>query len=606
VYMQKITLIFFLLQIIMCNTKVLAQEKDTFFLAKKRGLLGKLGKSISASPPSTKPMKVVNPFLQYKGKIIRNIEFLPLGFDTNIYDTTLVKNNFGVRVANTFHKNTRKKILQNNLFFKEGDIIYPLLLADNERHLRGVPFLQDARIIIDEIPRSKDSVDILVITRDVFSIGGNIDVSSAKRGELELREENFQGSGTKISFAGLYDKERTPMYGMGGEIKGRNINGSFIDFSVGFRNFKDAYNSGRKEETTIYTRIEKPLVSAYVASTGAIEAAFNKTANNYQLTDSLYKSDYHYTYFNIDGWYAYSFGGKNLSPSNKETRIRSFFALRGFHQKYYRIPDIFDGKADYRYVNMTGYLTSINIFKQNFYKTNFVYGFGIYEDVPDGFSVSLTSGWSNKNKRKRPYAGIDFLFTHYNKKGFYSTYTFRTGGNFYKKRFEDYELLFNVDHFTKLNRLNAKWFNRNFFGFGFTTQINPFINTPLFLNSVYGLPYFSNGYITGDLRATGRAESVFYGISKILGFRFAPFVFTDASLIKPVKQNFNKTDLYTALGGGIRSRNENLVFGTMELRGYYFPRTNPGVKSWKIEFATGLRFRFFSQFIKKPDFVVLN
>ena len=544
--------------------------------------------------------------MKYKEKVIRNIEFLSLGFERNIYDTTLIKKSFGTRMANQVHKNTTKKVIRNNLFFKEGDRLYPLLMADNERHLRELPFIRDVKILVDELPDTKDSIDIIVITKDVFSIGGNIDISNTKRAEAEVREENFEGSGTKIAFSGLYDKERLPMYGVGGEIKRRNIQGSFVDVATGFKNFKNAYNSGRREEVTLYTKIEKPLVSAYLASTGAIEASYNKTVNNYQLTDSLYKSDYNYTYLNIDAWYAYSFGGKKMKSKNMETRIRSFFALRTFYQNFYRAPSISDGKIDYRYVNMLGGLVSLNIFKQNFYKANFIYGFGIYEDVPEGFSLSLTTGGSKKDQRSRPYAGLDFLYTHYNKKGFYSAYTFRMGGNFFKKRFEDYELLFNVDHFTRLKHLGPKWYNRNFFSFGFTTQINPYINTPLFLNSAYGLPYFNNGYIAGDLRATGRAESVFYGTTKILGFRFAPFVFADASLLKPVKQNLDKTDLYSAFGGGIRSRNENLVFGTMELRGYYFPRISEGFKSWKIEFATGLRFRFFSQFIKRPDFVVLN
>ena len=77
------------------------------------------------------------------------------------------------------------------------------MLADNERYLRELTFIKDVRLIIDEIPGIKDSIDIIVITKDVFSIGGNVDINKVKRAELELREENFRGSGTKISFAGL-------------------------------------------------------------------------------------------------------------------------------------------------------------------------------------------------------------------------------------------------------------------------------------------------------------------------------------------------------------------------------------------------------------------
>ncbi|MFZ1453687.1 MAG: hypothetical protein WAT20_13360, partial [Ferruginibacter sp.] len=59
-------------------------KNDTFFLAKKKGLLGRLGKSISRTPPDEAPAKVENPFLEYKGKIIRSIEPIRLGFEYDI------------------------------------------------------------------------------------------------------------------------------------------------------------------------------------------------------------------------------------------------------------------------------------------------------------------------------------------------------------------------------------------------------------------------------------------------------------------------------------------------------------------------------------------
>ncbi|MBK7885572.1 MAG: hypothetical protein IPJ81_18570 [Chitinophagaceae bacterium] len=115
--MRKIAFFTFLFYFV-CNTYTSAQPgKDTFFLAKKKGLLGKLGRSISTNAPPTIPVKIVNPFLQYKGKIIRYIEFLSLGFERNIYDTTLIKNSFGIRIARQVHKNTTKNVVKNNLFF---------------------------------------------------------------------------------------------------------------------------------------------------------------------------------------------------------------------------------------------------------------------------------------------------------------------------------------------------------------------------------------------------------------------------------------------------------------------------------------------------------
>src|SRR5205823_6151982 len=105
----------------------------------------------------------------------------------------------------------------------------------------------------------------------------------------------------------------------------------------------------------------------------------------------------------------------------------------------------------------------------------------------------------------------------------------------------------------------------------------------------------------GDMRATVRGESVFFNTRKALGFRFAPFMFGDVSMIKPTKMNLSHADIFTAVGGGVRSRNENLIFGTIELRGYYLPRRYADMSVWKIELNSNIRFRYRSVFIKRPD-----
>ena len=119
---------------------VLAQQKnvkpDTFFLAKKKGIFGRFGKMISSNDPLSEPAKVENHFLKFKGKIIRYIDIVRLGFDRNINDTDEVKNNFWISLANRFHKNSKEHTISHNLFFKEGQKLYPYLLADNQQVLR--------------------------------------------------------------------------------------------------------------------------------------------------------------------------------------------------------------------------------------------------------------------------------------------------------------------------------------------------------------------------------------------------------------------------------------------------------------------------------------
>lgn len=580
------------------------EKKDTFFLAKKKGILGKLGKSLATDPPNQEPVKVLNPFTLFSGKFIRNIDIMRLGFERNINDTNLIKNSLGVIVANGLHKKTTIKVIHNNLFFKEGDKLNPFLLADNERHLRDQVYFQDARILVEPIAGVVDSVDVLVITKDIFSIGGSLDMHSASQISLQVQNENLGGSGSRLLFSTLYDMHRNPKFGFGSEVLKRNIKGTFIDASLGFQTFKSAFNSGRFEETYIYSHFEKPLVTPYIPWIGALDMAINRTSNAY-LQDTVYQNNFKYKYHTIDGWFGYNFGSHRFLYQNMKLRVRKFITIRALNQHFSDIPLINHSVYDYRYANVAGVLAAFNIFKQDAYRANFIYGFGRNEDVPEGFSASFTGGYTKTQGRDRPYYGINALRSHFSSKGFYTTYTFRTGGYMYKDHLEDIDILFNIDHFTRLRKISSQWFTRDFLSIGYTKQINPILNQPLRVNSTFGLPFF--GYPgPSDLRTTAKAEAVFFNMKKYWGFRLAPFIFADLSVLTPTNQGISKSELYSDIGAGIRTRNENLTFGTIEIRCYYYPKTLPGMKNYRVEAGTNIRFKYISAFITKPDFVIPN
>jgi len=580
-------------------------KQDSFFL-KKKGLIGRVARAISTTPPpDAAPEKLENPFLKYKLKRIRFINLIGLGFDRNINDTYVIKDNVWIRIARQLHKNSTAKLIRKSLFFKEGDLVYPYLVADNERYLRDLVFLQDARIIIENAGDSLNSVDVFIITKDVFSIGGHVHISGNTEGRVDLEEENLKGTGTRLAGGVYYNNDRADKAAFNAEIVRRNIKGSFVDFTAGFNNYHVSLDTFRNQEANVYLKLEKPLVTPFIPTTGAIELNYFKTYNQYYV-DTLYKDQYQYEYYNVDAWFGHSLDSRRALYAEREIKVHQFAGLRVFTQRFFSIPIKYKTEYNFRFADATGVLGSYYIFRQSFYKTNYVYGFGRNEDVPEGFSIAATGGWLNRQSYKRPYAGIDMQLTNFRKKGFYNDYTFRAGGFFRNHRFEDVDLLFNIDHFSRLKKLGANWYHRIFASAGIAAQVNPFLNAPLTLNSMYGLPYFSNNNINADLRATTRLESVFFNTRKLLGLRFAPFIFGDGSLLKNTKLNLKNSDMYSAVGGGIRSRNENLIFGTMELRAYYFPRVIGGMHPWKVEFTSNLRFKYNSTFIKRPDFVQPN
>ncbi|MES2849078.1 MAG: hypothetical protein V4685_08480 [Bacteroidota bacterium] len=556
-----------------------------------------------------------NPFLNYAGKTIRLITIKNVGFEGDVKDTSKVNSGFGVRVGNVLHKNTRRKVIDNNLLFKEGDKLNPYLLSDNERHLRDLDYIQDALIIVKPTDQP-DAVDIEVRVKDGFSIVPGAGIGGAKKYKLEIKEQNIAGTGSLIAVSSQFDNDRKQKFGFGGDFLQRNIRGSFINWGFGFRNYNKAFTSRRDEENLYYMRFEKPLASQYLKWFGAIDLSYNNTKNGY-LPDSAYNALIKYKYYNIDGWIGYNIGARRLKYKNKRSPLRKLIAIRGLHQHFNDIPGEKTATNDGEFANTLGVLGSFSLFKQNFYRTSYIYGFGRNEDVPQGFTVSLIGGYVRKDSlrittKTRPYYGAEFTAGSYSKKEFYSFFNVRFGGSAYKGKWEDVELLASGDHFTKLHKINNKWFRRFFFNGSFARQFSNTLNAPLELLSIYGLQSFTlpkdSAYQLprGDIRITTKAEIVFYHTKKYWGFGFAPFAFADASLIKADAVSFGKSDIYTGLGAGFRIRNENLLFGTIEARFSYFPRTLPGMNGFKVKFNTNLRYKYNNSLVRRPDFVSPN
>lgn len=583
-----------------------APKNDSFFLLKKKGLLGKLAKSITTDT-STNPNLVRLDYLyrNYRGRIIRNIEIRSLDFGVPLNDTSRSFKNSLTRLADVFHHTTRDHVVRKNLFFKEGDKFIPILLADNERHLRDQTFLNDVRIVVKRVMNTTDSVDIIVLTKDVLSIGGQFKMSSIQKVETSVREDNLGGQGDKIQVSAFYDKDRFRRFAFGGEYILRNISGSFMDAQIGFLDYASAFNTFDRQERTAYARLTRPLVNPYTKWTYAFEAAWHKNQNLY-VSDSLYQMDNRYQYYNIDAWIGFNKSASKLNKQNDDDRLRTLFGLRFLHNEFHTIPIKYETEYFYQYADLTGVLGSISIFRQDFYRTQYVYGFGRNEDVPEGIDFSVTGGWTNKNARVRPYIGLDLQLNYFSKKDNYYNYTLRIGGYQYQKKYEDIAVLANVEFFSRLKPLGKRWKQRTFITAGLTTQIRKELAEPLLLESVFGLPEYDSARLGGDHRFTLKAETVMFNNWRLFSFRFAPFIFGNTSLLTPVGEPLIRTKFYNSLGAGLRSRNESLVFGTLELRGYFFPTKNFAGSYWRVEFNTNIKFKYNSQFIRRPQFIVVN
>jgi len=580
------------------------------FLLKQKGIIGDLAKNLVADTTTPEEPNVTlqrndKRFERFSGRIIRNIRIPPLDFGVSLRDTTKGINTGLTRLANNLHHKSREYVIRKNLFFRENQKLYPFLMADNERHLRDQEFLQDALILVRPVPGSRDSVDVIVRTKDVFSIGGRGRMHNLTSFSMEAREDNFYGMGDRFAVRLLFDNKRQRKTGLGTEYIARNIAGTFVDGYIGVINFQDAFNSGKEQEVMQYMRFIRPLVNPYTRWTYALELANHRTTNMY-ASDSSYESDFQYRYYNVDAWAGLNISADKLTRKSYQDRLRKLISARIIQQHFDLAPLKFEGAYNWRYANLTAVLGSFSIFRQDYYKTQFIYGFGRNEDVPEGIDVSLTAGWTKKNGMERPYLGLDFQRYYFTMGESYFNYTARAGASLYKKQVQDIDILLNLEHFSKLRYLSDRWKLRHFVSVGVGRQINKVLNQPLFIRNQFGLPEFDNGELPGDTRISLKTESVFFSPWSFINFRFAPFVFANGALFTPEGSRFRDSKLISSVGGGIRTRNEALIFGTLELKAYYFPRKNFLNEKYRIEFNSNVRFRYNRQFIKRPEFVNVN
>lgn len=604
--LQKILYAFFLLYLLLLQLTVYSQDQhkqDTPGIKKTNIFLYAM-KAITTDSASAAHEAVLNvkneiPFLPYEGKGIRSVVIRVFGFKRDFTDTSLTIENKGKTFLEHFHTNTREWIIRDNLFFTEKKPLNAYVMADNERHLRSLSFIQDVRILVQPVTNEPDSVDIIVVTKDLFSITGEIDDLNSNRIKGTIGDVNVAGNAQSFFVSTLWENGRSPM-GYQLHYSRNNLLHSFVNATVAYSTINPNLDDGTEDEQAIYGRLERPLVSQYSHVAGGLTLAKHKSANPYGKPDSLY---YKYNYSIVDAWIGYNLGVKGFISNNRK-QDKKFVSIRFLDNHFSEQPYQSSGEYDFRYDNKKAILGQFTFFRQQFYKTNYIYGFGSTEDMPYGYNVALTGGWFKQADLNRPYAGVNANRYVYTGKGAFIQYFLQAGSFFYKGNMNDATLLIGAGMFSRIVYIRDIKL-RQYLNISYTRLYNRLGLDPLGINNPFGLRYFSSDSATGDRRLSLHTETNSFLNYKILGFKMGPFAFADMCLLTPENESLDKTDAYWGFGGGVRTRNEDLVFGTIELRFAWFPR-KIDQNAFKITLTGNIRFRYNSSYVKAPDIVQVN
>jgi hypothetical protein len=489
-------------------------------------------------------------YTDFSGKKIRKIQIQRLNvFGTDVNNPAYYNPNGSEKLMNGTHVNTNENIIRKFLLFSEGDTISPLTLSDNERIIRQLPHIDDARIIV--VPVSDEEADVIVVTKDVYSVGGEFMYKGKTSGNVRLFDKNFFGMGHEFIIDIPYSKKSTDSPGVGLTYYVNNVRRTFTDLSISYYN-----GLGRR----IYgVSLIKNLLSSVTKYAGGITLNSTYTSEDLDTLPVAKPLKYNYQ----DYWIQRSF------LLDKEPVIRIMTGIRYINNNVFERPMI-NPDSYHSLQRYQLFLGSAAFSVQKYYKTNLLYSYGRTEDVPNGLLLRLTSGWEINEFKDRLYAGTDLSFGQTVQKLGY-LYVSSSYGTYFKDNHPDQGVLvLKFKYFSNLIFLgDAKI--RNFINVDFTRGLNRNIDEFLSISKANGFTGFSNDSLRGLQRLVIGLESVVFSPSDVYGFKFAFFGFANYGLIGGSKAILSRGMILSSLGFGIRIRNDNLIFNTFQIKIGYFP-----------------------------------
>jgi len=573
-------------------------------------LLEKAQKAITGKPQSMTDSTKINLINQirtlnsYAGKRINSITIEQHDFLTSIDSKDSKMKDLFSKIGNRLQSNSNTRAIRENLFFSEWNIFDPSIIAYNEKWLRDLSYIQDAKITAIVTPYDTNQVDIIVVTKDLFNYGGEVLIHNNGY-SAKINNINLFGTGNSIQLIQNFENQRTPKSGWGYDIGLSNLLGSFISINGGMNQFGNNLANNVLSARKNYISVQRPLLHPNSKWLGGME--FLETVNENVFPgkwDTIFDQQLNYNLKHKDIWVGYQ-----LSKQKKQINLneyRQFIQYRHLENNFKERPIDYVLQLDRSYQNLNADFISYTLVTQSVYRTRYVYGLGRYEDLPIGRSYTLTTGRYKIEADKTPYLGFKFEQYQLSKKENYTHIIANIASSYIHQSLQDFRFLASLEQFSKLKYLNNGYGYRQIINLSFTQTLKNKYNEALRINSIYGIPQLNREQIKGGTRISGNWETVLYNNRPILGFKSAPFVFGNLTYIRTLGDPILKGDIYTAIGTGMRVRNENLVFGTIELKGFYFPRTNQQLSPWNFSLITNLRYKYNSNIVEKPNYVEIN
>lgn len=506
-------------------------------------------------------VEIVGPYVRFEGKtievvIVRQVKSFEDGWDDGRVGAERMLNS----ISSRFQDYTRERIIRQYLLFQAGDTLVPFDLADTERLLRDLSYINDVRIHVVPIDGQEDKVGIVVETNDRWPLGVTATVITQDKWRARLYSNNVAGLGISFSNEVLRNKESTKDWGYRGVLGKRNLGGSFWDAGV---EYEDSY---RKKNLLI--GVNRSLVHPGVEFIGGVV---------WQDLEEFDNDESNRAYYQGDAWL-----GKGIKLYDRMTvggggRPMLVPAIRVLDRDHYKrkavLPD-----SNRSYHNYTQYMTSLTWQRLDSYKTNYLFGEGEVEDLPTGKVFKITAALEDGEYETRPGLFFDSGYVSMRNRGDVFSLNFSAGGYFYEEKISDGVLNMKGSYFTKL--LGSGEIRHRFFvAMGYTLGIGRHSNDRIYLSDESGIYQLENSVVAGNQRIVLRTHYRMFTQWALWGFRMSFFSFADLGVVGDEDLSILTKKFYVSTGLGVRLRNPSLVLPTVQLRMSLVTNVeNPGLR----------------------------
>lgn len=449
------------------------------------------------------------------------------------------------RTANRMHALTRERVIRRDLFFRSGEQLDPQTIIRNKQLLRSRSYISDVDINVLPDPLDTTRVNIVITTRDSWTISVDGGLHSEGRTTVGLYDANVFGTGNLLRINTNFNREDFSYGGNLVEYEIPNLLGTFYtaDFAAG----RDFYNS------TLSLGLGKEFLRPTDYEIGLTYSDIKQKHYMIEQDTSLLVKQR-----DLDVWGGYS----HYLPT-----IQSSIYITG-HYNYRRVSRRPTVGPDYNPIlhDQDALLAGVGLYRERFYTANMVYGFGLREYLATGYKAELVSGYVWGEFRDAMYLGISGQVGGFHPVGYLmggltlGSYIDATNG-MWRQSAVDVDLRW----FSNLFMLRRSRI-RQFLSLNYTQGWNRLTGSDesIRFTNENGLQALKE-YAIGTNRMILNTETVLFTPYHPLGFRIAFFGFADFGLIG-YSPNIFKNEFYTSLGIGVRLRNERLVFNTIQIR----------------------------------------